>query len=128
MRQTVFYVRFRMNQDAPDTLIAEYDNIRTKDVTRLAIPVSGIKRVSGCSPIVFMNDDASTIGESIVSANEGRGMTYDPQNKFLYMQVCGVEIEDGTPNFIRFLGLTEANDMVCIVCESFEKEVVSNAN
>lgn len=126
MKQTVFFVRFRMSQDAPDALIAEYDNIRTKDVTRLTIPVSGIKRVSGCSPIVFMNDDASTIGESIVSANEGRGMTYDPTNKYLYMQVCRVEIDAGDPNFIRFLGLTEANDMVCIVCESFDKEVVQN--
>lgn len=126
MKQVIFNVRFRMNQDDPNTLIAEYDNVGKHTVTRLSIPISGVKRISGCSPVIFMNDDASTIGESIIASNEGRGMFFDANNKYLYMQVCGVEIDAGTPNFIRFLGLTEANDMVCIVCESFDKEVVQN--
>lgn len=127
MKQVIFNVRFRMQQEDPNTLIAEYDNIGKKTVTRLRFPIDAIKRISGSSPVIFMNDTAGTIGDSIINANQGRGMIFDPENKFLYMQIRGVEIDEGEMNFIRFLGLTEANDMVCIACEKFEKEVVKDA-
>lgn len=127
MKQVIFNVRFRMQQEDPNTLIAEYDNIGKKTVTRLRFPIDAIKRISGSSPVIFMNDTAGTIGDSIINANQGRGMIFDHENKFLYMQIRGVEIDEGEMNFIRFLGLTEANDMVCIACEKFEKEVVKDA-
>lgn len=127
MKQVIFNVRFRMEQENPNILIAEYDNVGKKIITRLRFPIDTIRRISGSSNIVFMNDTAETIGDSIINANQGRGMIFDPENKFLYMQICGVEIDEGEMNFVRFLGLTEANDMVCIACEKFEKEVVKNA-
>ncbi len=127
MKQVIFNVRFRMEQENPNILIAEYDNIGKKTITRLRFPIDAIRRISGSSNIVFMNDTAETIGDSIINANQGRGMIFDPENKFLYMQVCGVELDEGEMNFIRFRGLTEANDMVCIACEKFEKEVVKDA-
>lgn len=127
MKQVIFNVRFRMEQEYPNILIAEYDNVGKKTITRLRFPIDTIRRISGSSNIVFMNDTAETIGDSIINANQGRGMIFDPENKFLYMQICGVEIDEGEMNFVRFRGLTEANDMVCIACEKFEKEVVKDA-
>lgn len=127
MKQVVFNVRFRMQQEDPNTLIAEYDNVGKKTVTRLRFPIDAIRRISGSSDVIFMGDTAETIGDSIINANQGRNMIFDPKNKFLYMQVRGVELDEGEMNFIRFLGLTEANDMVCIACDKFEKEVVKNA-
>lgn len=127
MKQVIFNVRFRMEQENPSILIAEYDNVGKKTITQLRFPIDAIRRISGSSNIIFMNDTAETIGDSIINANQGRGMIFDPENKFLYMQVRGVELDEGEMNFIRFLGLTEANDMVCIACEKFEKEVVKNA-
>lgn len=127
MKQVIFNVRFRMEQENPNILIAEYDNVGKKTITRLRFPIDAIRRISGSSNIIFMNDTAETVGDSIINANHGRGMIFDPENKFLYMQVRGVELDEGEMNFIRFLGLTEANDMVCIACEKFEKEVVKNA-
>lgn len=127
MKQVVFNVRFRMQQEDPNTLIAEYDNVGKKTVTRLRFPIDAIRRISGSSDVIFMGDTAETIGDSIINANQGRNMIFDPRNKFLYMQVRGVELDEGEMNFIRFLGLTEANDMVCIACDKFEKEVVKDA-
>lgn len=127
MKQVVFNVRFRMQQEDPNTLIAEYDNVGKKTVTRLRFPIDAIRRISGSSEVIFMGDTAETIGDSIINANQGRNMIFDPRNKFLYMQVRGVELDEGEMNFIRFLGLTEANDMVCIACDKFEKEVVKDA-
>lgn len=127
MKQVVFNVRFRMQQEDPNTLIAEYDNVGKKTVTRLRFPIDAIRRISGSSDVIFMGDTAETIGDSIINANQGRNMIFDPRNKFLYMQVRGVELDEGEMNFIRFLGLTEANDMVCIACDKFEKEVVEDA-
>lgn len=127
MKQVIFNVRFRMEQENPSILIAEYDNVGKKTITQLRFPIDAIRHISGSSNIIFMNDTAETIGDSIINANQGRGMIFDPENKFLYKQVRGVELDEGEMNFIRFLGLTEANDMVCIACEKFEKEVVKNA-
>jgi len=127
MKQVIFNVRFRMEQENPNILIAEYDNVGKKTITRLRFPIDAIRRISGSSNVIFMNDTMETIGDSIINANQGRGMIFDPENKFLYMQVRGVELDEGEMNFIRFLGLTEANDMVCIACEKFEKEVVKDA-
>lgn len=127
MKQVIFNVRFRMEQENPSILIAEYDNVGKKTITQLRFPIDAIRRISGSSNIIFMNDTAETIGDSIINANQGRGMIFDPENKFLYKQVRGVELDEGEMNFIRFLGLTGANDMVCIACEKFEKEVVKNA-
>ena len=127
MKQVIFNVRFRMEQEHPDVLIAEYDNIGKGTITRLRFPIGAINRISGSSNVIFMGDTAATIGDSIINANQGRNMIFDPENKFLYMRVCGVELDEGEMNFIRFIGLTEANDMVCIACEKFEKEVVKDA-
>lgn len=127
MKQVVFNVRFRMEPENPDTLIAEYDNVGKGTVARLRFPIDAVRRISGSSKVIFMNDTAATIGDSIVNANQGRGMLFDPENKFLYMQVRDVELDEGELNFICFIGLTEANDMVCIACEKFEKEVVKDA-
>ena len=127
MKQAIFNVRFRMEQENPNTLIAEYDNVGKGTITRLRFPIDAISRISGSSNVIFMGDTAATIGDSIINANQGRNMIFDPENKFLYMQVRGVELDEGEMNFIRFLGLTEANDMVCIACEKFEKEVVKDA-
>ena len=127
MKQVIFNVRFRMEQEHPDVLIAEYDNVGKGTITRLRFPIDAISRISGSSNVIFMGDTAATIGDSIINANQGRNMIFDPENKFLYMQVRGVELDEGEMNFIRFLGLTEANDMVCIACEKFEKEVVKDA-
>ena len=127
MKQVIFNVRFRMEQEHPDVLIAEYDNVGKGTITRLRFPIDAISRISGSSNVIFMGDTAATIGDSIINANQGRNMIFDPENKFLYMRVCGVELDEGEMNFIRFIGLTEANDMVCIACEKFEKEVVKDA-
>ena len=127
MKQVVFNVRFRMQQEDPNTLIAEYDNVGKKTVTRLRFPIDAIRRIGGSSDIIFMDDTAETIGDSIINANKGRNMIFDPRNKFLYMQVRGVEFDEGEMNFIRFLGLTEANDIVYIACDKFEKEVAKDA-
>lgn len=127
MKQVIFNVRFRMQQEDPNTLIAEYDNIGKKTVTRLRFPIDAIRRISGSFDVIFMGDTAETIGDSIINANQGLGMIFDPRNKFLYMQVRDVELDEGEMNFIRFLGLTGDNDMVCIACNKFEKEVVKDA-
>ena len=127
MKQAIFNVRFRMEQEDPNILIAEYDNVGKGTITRLRFPIDAIRRISGSSDVIFMGDTAATIGDSIINANQGRNMIFDPQNKFLYMRVCDVELDEGEMNFVRFIGLTEANDMVCIACEKFEKEVVKGA-
>lgn len=126
MKQCVFNVRFRMEQSSPNELIVEYPDVNKNTGLRLRVPLGHIRYIVGGSNVVYMMDDAESLGASLVEANYGRGIAFDANNQFLYMSVRGVELqEDG--KFIRFLGLTADDDVLCIACDEFSKEVVKNA-
>lgn len=127
MKPVVFDVRFRMEQDNPNELIVEYDRMNKNTLTRLRVALTDIRYISGCSNVIYMMDDAETLGGSLVQANQGRGMAFDPNNHALYMQVRDVEFDDTGKGFIRFLGITSADDVLCIACNKFVKEVVKDA-
>lgn len=126
MKQVIFNVRFRMEQENPNELIVEYPDVNKNIGLRLRVPLGRIRYIVGGSNVVYMMDDAESLGASLVEANCGRGMAFDANNQFLYMRVRSVELqEDG--KFIRFLGLTADDDVLCIACDEFSKEVVKNA-